>query len=193
MPKLEELKVGEELLSNLDIDYIFPENLLFQSGYLTIKDVLRIDSNTIYVLIYPNLEVRKSFNDAFLTYLTPDPVKKDGTKIDLLLSLRDGNIDRIKDILYSFFASFPADWYRKNNIQEYEGYYASVVYALLNGSGLTVVAEDATNAGKIDLTVLWNNRAYIVEFKVVEGKGEGKALQQIKEKRYFEKYTGNLQ
>ncbi|MEW6525203.1 MAG: ATP-binding protein [Spirochaetota bacterium] len=191
VPKLEELKVGEELLSNLDIDYIFPENLLFQSGYLTIKDVLRIDSNTIYVLTYPNLEVRKSFNDAFLTYLTPDPVKKDGTKIDLLLSLREGNIDKIKDILYSFFASFPVDWYRKNNIQEYEGYYASVVYALLNGAGLTVVAEDTTTTGRIDLTVLWNNRAYIVEFKVVEDKGEGKALQQIKEKRYYEKYKNN--
>jgi len=69
VPKFEELKVGEELLSNLDKDYIFPESLLFQSGYLTIKDVLRIDSNTIYVLTYPNLEVRKSFNDAFLTYI----------------------------------------------------------------------------------------------------------------------------
>ena len=34
------LKVGEELLSNLDIDYIFPENLLFQSGYLTIKELI---------------------------------------------------------------------------------------------------------------------------------------------------------
>lgn len=61
VPKLEELKVGEELLPNLDIDYIFPENLLFQSGYLTIKDVLQIDSNTIYLLTYPNLEVRKKF------------------------------------------------------------------------------------------------------------------------------------
>jgi ferric iron reductase protein FhuF len=107
-----------------------------------------------------------------------------------LLSLREGNIDKIKDILFSFFASFPVEWYRKNNIQEYEGYYASVVYALFNGAGLTVVAEDATTTGKIDLTVLWNNKAFIMEFKVVEGKGEGNALQQIKEKRYYEKYTG---
>jgi len=109
----------------------------------------------------------------------------------LLLSLREGNIDRIKDILYSFFSSFPVDWYRKNNIQEYEGYYASVVYVLLNGAGLTVVTEDTTTTGRIDLTVLWNKRAYIVEFKVVEDKGEGKALQQIKEKRYYEKYKNN--
>ena len=189
LPKLEELKVGEELLSNIDIDYIFPENLLFQSGYLTIKDVITIDNNRIYVLTYPNLEVRKSFTDAFLTYLTPDPVKKDGTKIDMLLSLRDGNIDKIKDILYSFFASIPSDWYRKNELQDYEGYYASVIYALFNGAGLRTIAEDATNAGRIDLTVLWESNAYVVEFKVVEDKADGNALSQIKEKRYFEKYV----
>jgi len=189
LPKLEELKVGEELLSNIDIDYIFPENLLFQSGYLTIKDVITIDNNRIYVLTYPNLEVRKSFTDAFLTYLTPDPVKKDGTKIDMLLSLRDGNIDKIKDILYSFFASIPSDWYRKNELQDYEGYYASVIYALFNGAGLRTIAEDATNTGRIDLTVLWESNAYVVEFKVVEDKAEGNALSQIKEKRYFEKYV----
>ena len=189
LPKLEELKVGEELLSNIDIDYIFPENLLFQSGYLTIKDVITIDNNRIYVLTYPNLEVRKSFTDAFLTYLTPDPVKKDGTKIDMLLSLRDGNIDKIKDILYSFFASIPSDWYRKNELQDYEGYYASVIYALFNGAGLRTIAEDATNTGRIDLTVLWESNAYVVEFKVVEDKAEAKALNQIKEKRYFDKYV----
>ena len=189
LPKLEELKVGEELLSNIDIDYIFPENLLFQSGYLTIKDVITIDNNRIYVLTYPNLEVRKSFTDAFLTYLTPDPVKKDGTKIDMLLSLRDGNIDKIKDILYSFFASIPSDWYRKNELQDYEGYYASVIYALFNGAGLRTIAEDATNTGRIDLTVLWESNAYVVEFKVVEDKADGNALSQIKEKRYFEKYV----
>jgi len=47
VPKFEELKVGEELLSNLDIDYIFPENLLFQSGYLTIKELVRAGSKNV--------------------------------------------------------------------------------------------------------------------------------------------------
>ncbi|HON17522.1 MAG TPA: PD-(D/E)XK nuclease domain-containing protein, partial [Spirochaetota bacterium] len=51
-----------------------------------------------------------------------------------------------------------------------------------------VKAEDITNKGRIDLTVFIEERAYMIEFKVVEEKMEGKALQQIKEKRYFEKY-----
>ncbi|WP_297890106.1 AAA family ATPase, partial [Sulfurihydrogenibium sp.] len=43
LPDLENLEVGEEILSNLDIDYIYPENLLFQSGYLTIKQTIQIE------------------------------------------------------------------------------------------------------------------------------------------------------
>jgi len=189
LPKLEELKVGEELLSNIDIDYIFPENLLFQSGYLTIKDLTRAGSKNVYLLTYPNLEVRMSFNDAFLTYLTPSPVVKDGAEIELIEALQESNVEKIKEILYSFFASIPSDWYRKNELQDYEGYYASVIYALFNGAGLRTIAEDATNTGRIDLTVLWESNAYVVEFKVVEDKADGNALSQIKEKRYFEKYV----
>jgi len=66
LPDLENLVVGEEILPNLDIDNFFPENLLFQSGYLTIKDVITDESETSYVLTYPNFEVRKSFNCFFI-------------------------------------------------------------------------------------------------------------------------------
>ncbi|MEJ5301540.1 MAG: PD-(D/E)XK nuclease domain-containing protein, partial [Thermodesulforhabdaceae bacterium] len=48
---------------------------------------------------------------------------------------------------------------------------------------------DATNVGKIDMTVFYGDRVYIMEFKVVELDGEGKALGQLKEKRYWEKYA----
>jgi len=67
IPKLERLEVGEETLSNLDLDNIRIENLLFQLGYITIKEFLEEDG--VYILSYPNLEVRKSLNNAFLSYL----------------------------------------------------------------------------------------------------------------------------
>jgi len=193
MPQLDEFTVGEELLSNIDIDYIFPENLLFQSGYLTIKEMVRAGSKNVYVLTYPNLEVRMSLNDAFVTYLTPSPVVKDRTEIQLITALQNGKVDTIRDILFSFFASIPIDWYRKNRIQEYEGYYASVIYALLNGSGLQTITEEATNVGRIDITVIYGGRVYILEFKVVDKDGEGGALKQIKERKYYEKYQGKYE
>jgi len=190
IPKVEELEVGEELLSNLDIDYIYPENLLFQAGYLTIKETQQLLGRWYYTLTYPNFEVRTSFNNAFLTYLTPPPLK-DTTEKGIVKAIDKNDLEKLKDILYSFFASIPNDWYRRNDLDSYEGFYASVVYALFTGSGLNTKAEDTTNIGKIDLTVFYQDRAYIVEFKVVEKEAEEKALNQIKEKKYYEKYIGS--
>uniref|UniRef100_UPI002632C47E PD-(D/E)XK nuclease domain-containing protein n=1 Tax=Sulfurihydrogenibium sp. TaxID=2053621 RepID=UPI002632C47E len=188
LPDLENLEVGEEILSNLDIDYIYPENLLFQSGYLTIKSQLRKGIKQKYILTYPNLEVKVSLNDAFLDYITKNPVLKEKTESKIYDVLEESNVEKLKDILQSFFASIPTDWYRKNDIYQYEGFYASVIYALLTGSGLTTIAEDTTNRGKIDLTVIAQEKVYIIEFKVIEETQEGKALHQIKEKKYYEKY-----
>jgi Protein of unknown function (DUF1703)./Predicted AAA-ATPase. len=188
IPELENLEVGEEILSNLDVDNIFPENLLFQAGYLTIKDYKVLGSKNVFKLSYPNFEVRMSFNDAFLTYIVRNPPLKDKAEINLITAIQEKNIDKIKDVLYSFFASIPHDWYRNNDIALYEGFYASIVYALFNGAGLNVISEDKTNKGQIDLSVFNQDSVYILEFKVVEDKEEHKALKQIKEKRYYEKY-----
>jgi hypothetical protein len=188
IPELENLEVGDEILSNLDVDNIRIENLLFQSGYLTIKDFK--EKYGIYTLSYPNLEVRKSFNSYFLTYIIEDIPAKYRTDIGLIEAFETKQVEKLKDILRRFFASIPHDWYRKNDIDSYEGFYASIVYALFNGAGLNLIAEDNTNKGQIDLSVFNQDSVYIIEFKVVEDKEEGVALKQIKEKRYYEKYIG---
>lgn len=193
LPKVENLKAGEELLSNLDIDNIRPENLLFQTGYLTIKDVIEEPTERIYILSYPNFEVKKSFNSYFLTNLIPDPTVKTETDIAIKSALKNNQIEKLKDILHRFFASIPYDWYRKNDLEGYEGFYASIVYALFSGAGFETVAEDNTNKGKVDLTVIYNNKAYIIEFKVVEDRPENTALKQIEEKKYYEKYLGKYE
>ncbi|MEN3039531.1 MAG: PD-(D/E)XK nuclease domain-containing protein, partial [Candidatus Kryptonium sp.] len=48
---------------------------------------------------------------------------------------------------------------------------------------------DYTSKGRIDLTILYDDKAYVMEFKVIESEGaEPKAIKQLREKRYFEKY-----
>jgi len=190
LPELENLEVGEEILSNLDVDNIRIENLLFQTGYLTIKDYKVIGSKNVFKLSFPNLEVRMSFNDFFLGYIIENSLLKDKTEIGLIEAFENKQVEKLKDILHRFFASIPHDWYRKNDIDSYEGFYASIVYAFFNGAGLNVIAEDNTNKGQIDLSVFNQDSAYIVEFKVVEDKEEHSALKQIKEKKYYEKYIG---
>ncbi|KAA0259107.1 ATP-binding protein [Deferribacter autotrophicus] len=188
----EHLEVSEKVLGSFDIDAIYPENLLFQTGYLTIKDRKVINDRAIYTLSYPNREVKISFNDYFLSYLSQDTILTEKNKNRLYYAIDENDFDKLREIFRSFFASIPFDWYRKNELAGYEGYYSSIVYSYFVASGFNVVAEDMTNAGRIDLTVLYKDRAYIIEFKVVELSSEGNALQQIKEKRYYEKYVGKV-
>ena len=69
-------------------------------------------------------------------------------------------------------------------MQTKEGYYVSVFYAYIKALGLEVVGEDITNKGRIDLTLKLPHAIYIFEFKT-DGT---KALAQIKERKYYEKY-----
>jgi len=78
--------------------------------------------------------------------------------------------------------------YTDNDIQAYEGYYASVFYSYFASLGLDITVEDATNLGRIDMTLQFNQQIYIFEFKVVEMAPKGNALQQIKDKGYADKF-----
>ena len=191
IPQIEDIEVTESLIGSFDIDFIEPENLLFQAGYLTIRDRKRIGAMEVYRLGLPNMEVRASLSDHILNRYCPGPAERGKKAIRLYQILEEGEIRAIRDIFHSLFASIPHDWYRKNNIATYEGYYASVFYCFLAALGLDLIPEDTTNHGRIDLTVRLNGRIYIFEFKVIDiDKGPGNALEQIKSKGYAEKYQG---
>ena len=182
IPNLENMIVGDELLNTFEVEKLKLEVLLFQAGYLTI-DYYQNDpifGINEYKLKVPNLEVQISLNRLFLDYLT------DGQTVDrtIIKALQSADMESFKDIFTSLFASLANNNYTKNDISNYEGYYASVFYAYLSASGLDIIAEDVTNLGRIDLTVKINNNIYIIEFKV----DEKDALKQIKEKNYAQKY-----
>jgi Holliday junction resolvase-like predicted endonuclease len=103
-------------------------------------------------------------------------------------SILDHDFDKLKDVLFTLFASIPYSNYANNIIANYEGYYASVVYTFLASLGFEVVAEDTTNRGRVDLTLKTPSCIVIIEFKVDSSET---ALKQIKEKKYFEKYLEN--
>ena len=72
----------------------------------------------------------------------------------------------------------------------YEAYYASIFYTYFASLGLDVRPEEVTNHGQVDMVVFLENKVFVFEFKVVELTEKGSALQQIKEKKYYEKYLG---
>jgi len=189
IPRLESMASDDSLMNSFDLDCIEIENLMFQTGYLTIKEVRHLACEMVYILVYPNLEVKKSLTDRLLNYFSGAPSEKSIGKVNLFEALNEGNIDRLKDVFQAFFASIPHDWYRKNELSGYEGYYASIFYCYFTALGLDVVAEDTTNKGKVDMRVTLDHRIFIFEFKVVELTPAGKPLVQLKKKRYHEKYA----
>ncbi len=120
---------------------------------------------------------------------TPDNVFKEKVQLKIFQALQDKDMQVLKTVFHSLFSSIPHDWYRKNRLAEYEGYYASIFYCYLTALGLDVIAEDTTNHGRIDMTVTLDNNIFIFEFKVVDvDQSPGTALEQIRKKGYAEKY-----
>jgi len=182
IPNLENMIVGDELLNTFEVEKLKLEVLLFQAGYLTIDKAMQTPIGVKYKLKIPNMEVQISLNNLFLQYLLDDNFND--KRLEVYEILFDTNMDEFKDIFTSLFASLANNNYTKNDISDYEGYYASVFYAYLSASGLDIIAEDVTNLGRIDLTIKINNNIYIIEFKV----DEKDALKQIKDKNYAQKY-----
>lgn len=189
LPALERIETDEQLLSSFDVGEINLETLLFQAGYLTIEHTEVIGEVRYFRLGYPNREVKTSFNHFVLSYLTDAPMATVQNRKAVYRALSTANLEALRGIFQAFFASIPHDWYRKNQLAGYEGYYASIVYCYFTALGLETRAEDSTNHGRLDLTVCLDNKVYLLEFKVVElANDAGGALEQIKAQRYFEKY-----
>ncbi len=185
IPELENLVVSDDLLNSFEIEDLKLEVLLYQAGYLTIDRVEYYEEYELYNyrLRVPNKEVQISLNNLIIEYLTKkyiNPLEK----LTILEILKYGKLEEFKNNLISLFASIPYNNYVKNEIGEFEGYYASVIYAYLASLGLKIIAEDTTNRGRVDMTLFIYDKIYIIEFKV----GSGKALKQIKEKAYHQKY-----
>ena len=185
---LEEEYASEDLLSAFDVEHVEMEALLFQTGYLTIVDEHVDDGPAIYRLGYPNREVRQGLNAHLLRAMAPYAADQTRNRLRLRRLLADCDFAGLEALFRAFFAGIPHQWYVKNDIAHFEGYYASVFYSHFAGAGLNVVVEDSTSHGRLDMAVLCGGNVHLFEFKMVKKDPDGSAIAQIKEKRYADKY-----
>jgi len=186
LPDLENIEVSREVLSAFDVDQIDIVALLWQTGYLTFDKKIRLFDEIYYKLKIPNLEIQKSLNALFFNYLTNLERDYSPKKRQIISYFLSRDFIAIRQELTSLFASIPYDNYVNNNISIYEGYYASVIFAFLSSLGFEVKAEDHSNHGRIDMTMILPEIIFILEFKV-DMPGEN-AIHQIETKKYYEKY-----
>jgi len=190
IPSLDGYWASEDLLSAFDIEAIEPEALLFQTGYATIHEIQSRPYGPRYRLGFPNEEVRISLPRAILRRYTPDRHAQQQAVEAVFEALNQDEPARLRSALHAFFASIPHDWYRKNNLASYEGYWASLVYCLFVALGIETRAEETGNRGQVDLVVQYQGRIWLLEFKLDAGQQGQGALAQIKTKGYHQRYAG---
>ena len=187
---LGEMVGTDALLSSFDVGDIATEALLFQTGYLTIREERSLGGKALYRLGYPNREVRQSLNECLLEYLVRNVSRQTANSIRLEELLLANDFEGMRALFHAFYASIPHQWYTSNDIAHYEGYYASVFYSYFAGLGLDINVEDSSSHGRLDMAVRFNGHVYLFELKVVETAGAGAAMAQLKDRRYADKYRG---
>ena len=191
IPNLSHIEIDQGLLSGFDLARLLPEAVLFQSGYLTVKSVETLaPGQRIFTLDYPNQEVRVSLNMHLLDYFTAGSTATGSLRLKMSKALQSREMDKVKVLIQSLFSSIPWEWYSAGDLDRYEGYYASVLYAFLASLGLDLHPEESTSHGRADLVIKTDQTVYVMEFKVVEILGDGKkAIDQIREKKYHDSYV----
>ncbi|MCB1189545.1 MAG: ATP-binding protein [Leptospiraceae bacterium] len=172
------LQAEELSFSSYEVDDLSLTPLLVQTGYLTIKDY---DHDLMYyTLDYPNFEVKK----AFITYFIQKFRKKElygSLIIQLIKAIQADDIDKCMFVLREIFVGIDYDLHIP-----LEKYYQTLFYLVFTLLGFKIATEVKTNIGRID-AVVESKSVYIFEFKLNRTKEE--ALEQIKSKRYYEKYV----
>ena len=165
-----------------------PLPMIFQSGYLTIKDC-DLDMNT-YLLDFPNNEVK----NGFVTMVAADYLKNrtdaGSWARDVVKALRVGDLDLFYKLLTSFLADIPYSMRRKENERERERYFHYTFYLLMRMvSVYTTYTEKQQSEGRVDCIIETLDYIYIFEFKL-DGTAD-EALKQIEDKGYARPYLAD--
>ena len=162
-----------------------PLPVIYQSGYLTIKDYDR-EFNT-FLLDFPNNEVKSGFLTMVAgAYLQPKE-ETAGWIRKLVITLRKGETDTLRELFTSFLSSIPYTMRKKDDEPERERYFQYTFYLIMRlVSVYTVYAEKMQSQGRVDCVVETPQFVYIFEFKL-DGTAED-ALKQIEEKGYATEY-----
>lgn len=192
--KLDNLTVSEQTFASYDIERLEPIAILFQTGYLTIKEKKNFG---LYTLDYPNAEVKESLLSYIIADLRNDqaPLTKPMV-IQLYEAFHANDLERVIKLVKGIFKNIPSHIF----INKAEAYYHSLIYLVffylgqyaeseINTSDECLCLAPSENDRTVDCVVQTPTHIYILEFKLDESAEA--ALKQIKARGYADKYAAD--
>ena len=198
---LKNLEMSEWALDSFDIKRMEIVPLLFQTGYLTVKEIKVKQGRYFYQLEMPNMEVKEAFHLNIMAELSgKDGAFAESSYFRMRDALISGKPDEVLVILKSLFAGIPYQIHIDR-----EAYYQSIFYAVLTVLGFDINAEVQTAKGRIDAVLELENKVYVIEFKYKDcppdtseedkrklfDKALEEGIKQITDRGYHKKYESD--
>ena len=181
------VEAGKNAFTEYRFDMNTPVPLLYQSGYLTIKDYNK--EFGIYTLAFPNEEVRYGFMNYLLPHETSIPAPETAFYIGKFVTdLREGDVDSFMTRLKSILASVP---YPVNGkpVAVNEQTFQTGCFLVFSLMGQFTQTEVQSAKGRADCVVWTKDAIYVFEFKL-DGSAE-EALAQIDDRSYAVPYEAD--
>ena len=157
--------------------------LLYQSGYITIKDY---DKDTqLYTLDIPNKEIRVGLFDNLLpNYVDGKSAQQGGVTIAKMASLiRKQDMDGALQLLQDYFETIPYC-----HVTNHEGHYQQMLYIIFTLlTGFVLDVEVHTPRGRVDMVLLTQTDLYLIELKL--NKSAQAAMRQMNLKNYHKRFA----
>ena len=195
--KITKRGINYDLIKSFDVGRPDIYILLFQNGYLTIRNTTDSYGHKHHIFDFPNKEVALCLTKSYHEHLygldiTPD-FESHGPDVRALLLSLDGH--RLQKKLHQVISGLHYNSFSPLRFFEYESFYAGLVYALFVSTGWDVSMEEGSYHGRSDLVIKHKNQIFILELKCVLSwthnpeKVALKALRQIEERKYADKHT----
>lgn len=187
IPSLDGSFIDADYLEESDVNMLDPKLFLYQAGYLTIKAV----NDNVYVLGYPNREVKKSITELVLPLLLSKDVPEVSNDIlQIRMSLNMADIDKAMLYLKQLIANTPYSTQKKENFV-FEEHFRFILKNVFYLCGYTVKEELQMACGRIDLVVESSTTIYVMELKLENNGGTEAAAVQLQTRHYKDAFAAS--
>jgi Predicted AAA-ATPase/PD-(D/E)XK nuclease superfamily len=184
--QIENIETDINFLNQYSLDNLELTSLLFQTGYLTIKDK---SEDGDLVLSFPNQEVKAALY-SFLMSNMGHTIGGGGVTVQhLKRAFMKNDLANAEEILTSLFAGLAFDVYTHQTQKQVEGFYHGLIHILFKCLGIYIQSEVHSTKGRADSIVETPTHVYFLEFKI--NSDALTAFNQIVTKKYAVPYTAD--